>query len=227
MRRCRGLTLIEILVAFGILALLVAVVHTAFSAGLRGWSKSDYVVQAAAVGRMALEQMAREIGSAMVDGNSAQYYCIGYDGPSGMRTGSKADEFYFIAPLNPGDSDYSDLCEAGYWCDGKQPATPQDDVLYRWYVRDDRAIIGGVREFDFNFVTGGSHELVANVTDLQFTYYDRLGAAFSVWDSRLRSGPPTRIEMSVTVMVGKGSRATNPDFYTGTFTTSVFLPNGV
>lgn len=227
MRRGRGLTLIELLVAFGILALLVAVVHAAFSAGLRGWSKSDYVVQAAAIGRMALEQMTREIGSAMVDGNSAQYYCIGFDGPSGMRSDSTADEFYVIAPLNPGDDNRSDQCEAGYWCDGRRTATLQDDRLMRFYVTDDRAITGGVREFDFNFATGGSDELVANVTNLQFTYYDRSGAAFPAWNSRIRNGPPTRIEMSVTVMVGKGSRATNRDFYTGTFTTSVFLPHGV
>lgn len=229
MRRRNGITLIEILVSMAVLALLTVILHSVFTVSLRGWKKADNLLGVTSTARVALERMEREISQAIVEpGNTL--YCLGFDrlSPSGWRTGSVGDEFYFIAPLNPAYDEGSDLCEVGYWAGTDKNADPE---LKRFYVLDDRKQVPPVY-FDFNFATGSStssHDFALNITDLQFVFFDRNNTPFEQWDSRNTGSPeyglpPAKIKITITVTSGKGTAATNPDFISKNFSTVVTIP---
>ncbi|MBU0633973.1 MAG: type II secretion system GspH family protein [Candidatus Omnitrophica bacterium] len=223
--RQTGITLIEILVSMSILAILVFILYSAFSVSLRGWKKSDNILQAAGIARVILERIEREISSAFIKTASTEFYCVGFDKntPSGWRTDSIDGEFYFIAPLNPGDTSQSDFCEVGYWLDGQGTLEAKDDALMRFYVTDDRKIDPSP-EFDFDFSTGTSNELSVNITGLEFEFFNSAGTSFSSWDSRVSGTAPARMKVTITVETGKGSSATNPDYVRDDFSTVISFP---
>lgn len=214
----RAVTLIEILVSLGILTIIAASLYSVFTISLRGWKKSNNILEASTIARVALDRMTREMKNAIIKTDNT-FYCKGYDSPSGLRSNSKAHEFYFIAALDPVDSNgESDLCEVGYWVSDQGTAETSDDSLYRLCARQ-----GASTSFDFDFSTAlGStiREFVTNVTDLQFVYYDSLGNSSNIWDSRV-NGIPSRIDITISVEVGKGGSSTNPDFVKKSYTTSV------
>jgi len=216
--------LIELLVAMSILALLILILQSVFTISLRGWRKADNVLQVATIARITLERMSREISSSIVKGSSVSYACLGFDqvSQSGWKSGSLADEFFFIAPLNPGVAEYSDLCEVGYWLgtDGDGQT-----VLKRHYARDDRRDDPGSPDFDFSFQTGRNDEFSHNISGLQFIFYDDAGNSFLGWDSTTEGGSPAKIKITITVNNGTGSAATNPDFMSKDFSTMVSLVN--
>ncbi|MCG2711308.1 MAG: type II secretion system GspH family protein [Candidatus Omnitrophica bacterium] len=224
-----GVTLIELLVTMGILVLLVTILYAVFNVSLRGWQKADNMLQVTTAARVALGQMSKEIASAMIKTGSNSYYCVGFDKEdgSGWRTDSIGDEFYFIAPLKPANIEGgSDLCEVGYWLDGKGTSDTSDDTLTRFYVTDRRDEAGSL--FDFNFSTpsgrSNSNEFVFNVTGLEFDFFDTNGDLFDNWDSRTAGGAPAKIKIRITVALGKGTSSTNPEFIRKEFSTVVSLP---
>jgi prepilin-type N-terminal cleavage/methylation domain-containing protein len=219
----KGFTLIELLVALGILAVIVTSLYSVFNVSLRAWKKADNVLKATTIARVVLDRITREISSAIIKpGNS--FYCLGIDSSetSKKKPNSIADEIYFIAPLNPDKDNKSDLCEVGFWLDGQGTAGSSDDVLERFYVTDGRKT-GSPLGFDFDFSTGSSYEFSENITDLQFTFYDSAGVPSDRWDSRT-NGVPSKIQILITVEIGMGTQATNPEFYKNSYTTTVSLP---
>ncbi len=226
----RGVTLIELLVAMGILALLVAILYSVFSVSLRAWKKADNIFKSTTIARIVLDRISREISSAIIKDDNT-YCLLGFDSssPSGWRTNSVRDEIYFIAPLKPDNPDLaSDLCEAGYWLDGRGTADSSDDVLKRFYVKDTRYNAGS--NFDFNFSTGASNQFSENITDFKITFFDKNGIAKDSWSSADSSGSitrndgvPSKIEVSITVQVGMGTQSTNPEYYKKSYTTTISL----
>ncbi len=226
-----GVTLIELLVTMGILVLLVGILYSVFNVSLRGWQKSDNMLQVTAAARVALERMSKEIASACIKPGSNSYYCVGFDksSVSGWRTASIGDEFYFIAPLKKDYDKGSDLCEVGYWLDGQGTDDASDDILRRFYVLDDRKKDPSGPEFDFKFATGKNDEFVLNVTNLEFEFFDAGDPVpKDTWDSRpppIGVGEaPAKIKIKITVQIGKGTETTNPDFVSKDFSTVVSLP---
>jgi len=223
-QRRKGITLIELLVSIGIMLMLSVILHSVFTIALRGWRKADNMLQVTTIARVVLERMTREISSAMIKPGSDSYYCVGFDksSPSGWRTNSIADEFYFIAPLKTGNPEGSDICEVGYWLDGQGTSQSSDDILRRLYVTNSK----GTVSFDFKFETGRSDEFSLNITNLEFTFFDSGDNAYTTWDSSSSGSgvPPAKIKILITVAVGKGTEETNPDFITKDFSTVVSLP---
>ncbi len=228
MSKRNGLTLIELLVTMSILALLILILYSVFNISLRGWKKSDSVLEASTIARVVIERMSREISGAIIDGGN-NFYCLGFDqaAPSTWHADNQADEFYFIAPINPGDSEYSDLCEVGYWLgldnDGKK-------VLKRFYAVDDRKEHPANPNFDFDFSTpaGNNDEFSQNISNLEFEFFDKTGASLvPPVDSRPpplgKGSAPAKIKVTITVEVGKGSKDTNPDFLSKSFSFFVSL----
>jgi prepilin-type N-terminal cleavage/methylation domain-containing protein len=225
-RSKKGVTLIELLVAMGILAILITVLYSVFTVSLRAWKKANNIFESATIARVVLDRITTEIKNAVIKPGSNEFFCRGFDqsAQSGWRTNSKADEFYFIAAINKDEGDKSDLCEVGYWVDDQGTSSDSDDVLNRFYVTDGRKT-GTPASFDFDFSTGSSNEFSPNVTDLQFVYYNSSGSTSNSWDSS-SMGAPSKIDISITVQIGAGSQTTNPDFSQKTYTATVsFLNN--
>lgn len=202
----KGYTLLEMLIASLIVVILIGSVTMVFLMANKSWNEAEAKMQVYQNTKEAFSRMSREIQSALI--NSANtIYCIGYDGSSGLRAdegidSSIADEFYFVAPINPGQSDKSDLCEVGYWLDGNSTLSKADDVLRRFYVTDDRKVDPLSPEFDYTWSptpsnifgtpagkSNGPDELALNIIDLQFLYWDDKNTvdwatAETSWDSR-------------------------------------------
>lgn len=216
----KGVTLIELMVAMGILAILIVILYSVFSVSLRAWKKADNILKSTTIARIVLDRMTREISSAVIrEGNS--FYCLGIDSTetSKKKPDSIADEFYFIAALNSDEDNKSDLSEVGFWLDGQATASSSDDILRRFYVTDGRKT-GTPASFDFLFSTGSSYEFSENITDLQFTFYNTSGVPSNSWDSRI-TGAPSKIEVTITVEMGMGTQATNPEFYKNSYTATI------
>ncbi|MFH1460675.1 MAG: prepilin-type N-terminal cleavage/methylation domain-containing protein [Candidatus Omnitrophota bacterium] len=221
-KKVKAISLIELLVTLSIMVLIISVLYSVFSISLRGWKKSNNLLDVSTTARVVLERMSREISSAIIKPGN-EFYCAGYDqtAPSGFRTDNQADEFYFIAAVNPNYATGSDLCELGYWLGLSEE---EELVLKRFYVADDRKDDPADPEFDFNYATGSSFEFAVNVQGLNFQFYDQAGANYNSWDSRTSGNAPSKIKITITVSYGKGAKATNPDFISKDFSTIISFP---
>ncbi len=179
LRHRPGLTLVEILVVMAIFSILATMLFTVFRGGIDAWRKMETHLDVYQNARIALEQMTQEISQAFLDQSSsditkwASFY--GNDeGGARIKTNSAKDEVFFVAPVeNAGDMD---LCEIGYWLDGKGTADTSDDVLMRHFQKFDSPDDLPIR---YDFTNADSDDaLAANVKNLQFRYYYR-SAAFA------------------------------------------------
>lgn len=222
----RGLTLVEILVVIAIFSILATMLFTVFRGGIDAWRKMETHLDMYQNARAALEQMSREISSALLDQTSsddtkwASFYGKDEKGTK-IETDSAKDEIFFVTPVeNVGDMD---LCEIGYWLKKKD----NGNVLMRHFQNFDAPEDLPIK---YLFTDADSEdEFIANVKDLQFKYYYRSssGAAPTAttdsWDSTENNvtnydlkgvdknpdGLPEAVEITLTVQSkdGKESRS--------------------
>ncbi len=159
-----GLTLIEIMVVIAILAIMSSTLFSLFQGSLfsqrRGTNKALVYSEA----RAALDMMSREIEQAIVDERVNIHYEL-WNGPSPYQPAGESigDEFYFIAPIMGDAIEGVRLRGIGYWLEKKG----NNIFLKRYYnARPDLDVPA------FNFSDGGSSELIGNVSDLKFKYWD-------------------------------------------------------
>lgn len=187
----KGFTLVEVIIVMAILSIFITSLFTVFKNSIDACKKSETRLEIYQNARAVLDTMSREIPMAMFD-PAAGIHVKGYEAGSGIKPDSTGDEFYFIAPLNPGEEDNkSDLCEAGYWLD------ETNNVLKKFYVTDDRIEDPSDPEFDYDFTTptgkSNSYNLGLNVMDLNFTFHYRDSGgnwqetADATWDSAANS----------------------------------------
>lgn len=191
----KGLTLTEILVVVFVFSILSTVLFTIFKGGLDSWRKSENILTMYEEGRAALDLMSREIQAAYLFQNSTDQTqwtrFLGIDETgTRIKTNSAKDELFFVAPIasRTGEAPRMDLCEIGYWVDGKGTTVTSDDALMRHFQSFDADDL----PVEYNFATPdtGADSIVAkNIMDLQFTYYYRSTAGASPaatttsWDS--------------------------------------------
>ncbi len=227
-RSKKSFTLIELLVASAILGILVTICFVSFKTGSDSWIKSEARIQRYQNARGALEQMVREVASALVNNSSGTDrldFC-GFDesAQSGWEADSTADEVFFIPAIdfsadeNPPDMD---LCKAGYWLRGS------DNTLMRNFNTADKSETPPLR---YNFDENSSNQLSLHVTDLQFEYKKSGGNWQPTWDSRRngfngatgdgseRGTLPEAIRITITVQDEKAFEGTQD------FSTVVVLP---
>ncbi len=215
MKRSSGFTLLELLVSIGLLALLVLTLSMVFSQGLKalhvGYNRAEMYASA----RAALEQMIREIPTALCDG-SAGYPLSGYSSPR-FRAGSSGPEIYFIGQVS--GAGQCEVVKLGYWL--KKDAGANTGELMRYYVTDDAAGFDlYTSPFQPQFTAGNSNALAQNITALTLSYYFRnsmtdpkIFTQTQTWDSTSNAaanldaegntknpdGLPDAVEVSITV----------------------------
>lgn len=230
-----------------ILAIFITSLFTVFKNSIDVWKKSESRLAVYQNARAILDTMSREIQMAMFN-PAVGIHAKGYKAGSGIKPDSIGDEFYFIAPLNPGEEEEednkSDLCEVGYWLDGT------NNVLKKFYVTDDRIEDPTEPEFDYDFTTptgkSNSYDLGLNVTDLKFTFHYRDSSGNwqettdtdATWDSstdsvanydanlneKIPDGLPNAVEIEITIKDPnvKDEDLEEKDLYT--FSTLVYIP---
>jgi prepilin-type N-terminal cleavage/methylation domain-containing protein len=155
-----GFTLVELIIVMAILAIFITSLFTVFRNSLDAFKKSEARLAVYQNARAILDQMSREIQTAIFDpirGIQAE----GYEEGSGIKSDSQGDEFFFIGVVeNSGDMD---MVEIGYWLDN------QNRIMRHFEVADKDS----TPPLDFDFTTGTSNELGFNVTDLNFKFHYR------------------------------------------------------
>lgn len=242
MRDRKGLTLTEILVVVFIFLMLSSVLFTVFKSALDSWRRSENVIVMLEDARTALELISRDISAAFLFQRSndktqwTKFYGIDQSGTK-IKNNSSKDELFFIAPvaLREGEAKRTDLCEIGYWLDGKGRQDSSDGALMRHFET-----FSGL-PVTYSFATpqtGADTAIARNVMDLQFTYYYRNAAGAkpssvaTQWDSDMNGfvnydagghlknpdGLPDAVGISITLRSRDGAQ-------TKTFTALVLLPS--
>ena len=161
-----GVTLMELLVAMVILAIIVASVYVAFNSGKQSWQVGETIVQKYQNARGALDMMAREISAMYLVTQSIYKTGLIYD------NSTSPPEFRFVAsiPSKEHDGDW-DLCKIGYRHD-------EGDEIERGFN-----INPNLKNLD---ITSGWQPLVSNINSLEFKLYYWDGSKWDekdTWDS--------------------------------------------
>jgi len=155
MKKNKGFTLVELLASMALLALIVLMVFIIFSQASKVWSKAGARTDQYTAARTVLEQMAREIRSAVMVTNFAApnagvmgrmdfvtlHAGTGpHDGLLDWRTFGAyreqpcSDQIYFVAPVETGTQARQDYAIIGYWVEDANKDTAGDyDMNTRRY----------------------------------------------------------------------------------------------
>ncbi len=187
MKRSGGFTLLELLVSVGLLALLVLTLSMIFSNGLKALRIGYQRAEVTASARTALDQMMREIPSAIVDA-AGSYAFVGYDAANAAKlqgSESTGPELYFTGQVEGAGKGH--VAEIGYWLRSRE--------LMRFYDTDERSgfELYAPGKLRADFTTGSGSDLLSeNVNAITITYYYHSTdlAAWNTttnWDSRVNA----------------------------------------
>ena len=181
LRRVRGFTLVEMLVAVSITILVVALLGRVLTGTSAQWQRSNQQIDAFRDSRAALDAITRDFQNAALNVNPAIFLQNDSDAGQVMRTDPRNQEAYAVTSLS--NSGKSNLCTVGYYC-------VWDDVkkgfaLKRLYKDGDATFANLKAGFDaahnpllftdlFTQVspptaTAGEDDVAAYVWNLQFT----------------------------------------------------------
>ncbi|MBN1587320.1 MAG: prepilin-type N-terminal cleavage/methylation domain-containing protein [Candidatus Omnitrophica bacterium] len=138
----RGLSLVEVMVAAALVAIIFTGALMLFRSATSSWSKGEDQVERAQHIRLIGERIGTQISSAY------------WKREGGIHLKGSADALFFVS--SSGDLVFGgDLVEVGYWLE------PNGDLLT--YVESNP---------DFDFETGNPESLLKAIGSLSFSYYD-------------------------------------------------------
>ena len=142
----KGFTLVEILVALAILAMIVASTFTIFRSASKSWQKGETRRERYQNARIAISRMGAEISHAVINSN-----------PLCRFTGDK-NKLSFVSFVST-DAGVFELSEVEYWLDSAK----------RLLIRNDEI------DPDYDFTTYGHSDILSdNIRELEFSYFDGL-----------------------------------------------------
>ena len=168
----RAFTLVEVLIALAILAMIVVSTFTIFRSASKSWQKGETRSERYQNARNAIYKISTEISQAVINSN-----------PLCKFTGDK-NKVSFISFVST-ESGVFELSELEFWLDGaKRLLMRNDDV-----------------DPDYDFTTYDHSDVLSeNVSELEFSYFD--GAVWTdVWnsDQALGVGLPKAVKIKIRV----------------------------
>jgi len=174
----RGFTLVEVMIAAAILALIVTILYGAFAGSIKTMEISSEGGEVFRKARVILNRMTQEISCAYLPYTDKekkealtdiQYAFVGEDKAEG---GLPQDTLSFTSTALPLKGPCRGLKEVGYYL-APDPETDEPSLLMREDTTPDDRIDDG----------GRSHLLAEGIWGLDFTYYDERGREWNRWDS--------------------------------------------
>jgi general secretion pathway protein J len=210
------MTMIEVVVAIGILAMVGVLIHGVIDSLSRGKKGEGMRAERVHEGREALQRIVRDLSSAYISMHVPTVQALQTEKTAfvGRHSGQfdRVDFAAFAHRRTDRDSHESDQAEVGYF------AVPDPDVPDKMdLVRREQTPI------DIDPLKGGISDLVAeDITTFELRYLEPLtGQWVETWDSTQVTGQPNRVPLAVRVkLVLKGVGNGSPYSYT----TKVFLP---
>ena len=196
----KSFTIIELLTAIFIVALLTAILSVVFNVGLKIYKQGDEIVEISNIAQRFLGQISSELRGAIVSDNPVEVPFIGQQSAIG-----------FVAPWD--NASDVELCEFGYSLSG--------NLIVRHFVTDSATIGFEYPDSDINLVSGGAGRFVEFKYGgtLRFIYVNSNGSMGNSWNSTLYNPPelPQRVFVRITINDSRG--------ISYPFTTQVFLTN--
>ncbi|PIP68014.1 MAG: hypothetical protein CO035_07960 [Candidatus Omnitrophica bacterium CG_4_9_14_0_2_um_filter_42_8] len=140
----KGFTLVEILIALAIMAMIVASTFTIFRSASKSWQKGETRSQRYQNARNAVSRISAEISQAVINSNELSKF-----------TGDK-NKISFISFVST-DSGIFELSEVEYWLDGAKRLLMRNDDI----------------EPDYDSGTYDHSDILSdNISELEFSYFD-------------------------------------------------------
>ena len=150
-----GFTLVEMLIALAILAMIVASTFTIFKSSTSSWQKGETRSERYHNARIAIGRMSMEISQAVSGENSAARF-----------TGEK-NKVRFLSFVSA-SSGVFELAEIGYWLNEDRKVLMRNEDM----------------EPDYDFSTHDYSDILAEgVSELEFSYYDGI-VWEDIWESK-------------------------------------------
>ena len=188
--RARGFSLLEVMVAMGIVAMIAVLIYGAFSGMSRSRDNMIEVSDRYGQGRQAVSRMARELSSAYISAH-VPFQQVQYTRQTGFIGRSDRVDFNAFANVRfRADTHVSDQAEISYFI------APNPDGGSDLVRRIDRSL-------DEDPASGGVVQVLAeNVTGLQLKYLDPLTNEWSdTWDSTQPAAQVGRLPAQVWIIV--------------------------
>jgi general secretion pathway protein J len=214
--RARGMTMIEVMVAIAILAMVAALIHGVIESLSRGKKGEEMRADRAHQGREAMQRMVRDLSAAYLSTHFPSNQALmtqrtAFVGRSSISF-DRLDFTAFAHLRTDRDSHESDQAEVGYFA-ARDPNVPDKMDLVR---REQTPI-------DLDPLKGGIVNVVAEDIDQFDVHYldPQTGQWVETWDSMQVTGQPNRLPLEVKItLVLKGVGGGPPYAYT----TKVFIP---
>jgi general secretion pathway protein J len=195
----KGFTLIEVLLAIAILAIVMTVIYTSFSAAGRDVEQAETVRDESDLARTLISRISDDIANAYVNRkmNLSAPITI-FDGKkeeiesSGEKLRHDSLNLTTLTHWRKPDSKEMELWEVGYFFKEKP-----DGSGYTLFRREKRELNKDVPVLE----GGDEYEITDSVESLQFRYYDGFNWT-DAWDKSL-SKVPTAVEIALTLDSGK------------------------
>ncbi len=150
----RGFTLVEVLIALAILAMIVASTFTIFRSSSRSWQKGEERSERYHTARVAMGKMATEISQAVMSEDGLSKFL------------GSSSEISFISFVSTAQGVF-EMAEIEYWLDEDHKLLMRNEEI----------------DPDYDFSTQDYSDILAdNISEMEFSYYD--GLIWSdTWDS--------------------------------------------
>jgi len=210
----RGMTMIEVIVAVGVLAMVAVLMHGVIDSLSRGKKGEAMRAERAHEGREALQRIVRDLSSAYLSMHVPTLTALitGKTAFVGRSSNHRIDFTAFAHLRTDRDAHESDQAEVGYFLSKNPDASDKRDLVRREQT-----------PIDFDPLKGGILSVVAeDVDQFDVKFLDpATGLWVDSWDTTQVSGQPNRLPLEVEVKlvlngVGDGAQYS--------YTTKIFLP---
>ena len=210
------MTMIEVVVAIGILAMVGVLIHGVIDSLSRGKKGEGMRAERVHEGREALQRIVRDLSSAYISMHVPTVQALQTEKTAlvGRHSGQfdRIDFAAFAHRRTDRDAHESDQAEVGYFVVADPDVPDKMDLVRREQT-----------PIDIEPLKGGISDLVAeDISSFELRYLEPLtGQWVETWDSTQVNGQPNRVPLAVRVkLVLKGVGNGSPYSYT----TKVFLP---
>jgi general secretion pathway protein J len=185
----RGFTLIEVLVATAILALIISIIYSAFAGSIKTMEISTEGGEVYRKARVVLYRMAQEISCAYLPRDQEGAETLAFIGEDREGEGLPADALWFTSTALPLGGRCRGVKQIGFYLD-VDPETEKPVLMMREEtITDDRTAH-----------RGKGVPLGEGISGVDFTYYDSQGREWKRWDTTMplfAKHLPRRVKISL------------------------------
>lgn len=203
LRNTHGFTLMEVLIAIAILAIVMAIVYGSFAQTRRVIDRAEGAVDELRGVRVAFNRMMLDLSMAFIspnDKDNEYTVFVGTDSDAGGYPDDSIDFTSYSNRIRNKDAKESDQMEVGYYL--KRDYEGKAVLLKREKKRLDKNPMYG----------GKSYEITEDIVGLNFRYLEK-GAWYDSWDSRAKSPAVTPEAVEITIIV-KDNSGTEQEYRT-------------